>query len=241
MEEPPVFELEQGHGSKCWLVDELPGLPDWHARFMRRYEEHVEANLPKRGLGGEAARDIAEELELSEEVEASNGAAIAQAHRQRLDRERSLRRPTGMILTLIGVAIALGMNVVAGATLVALAFLLLFFPFSRNKFALTAVLFLVLGASVYAGLRLEDRRQIRLAKHQLAVLENAIGEYRKATKTLPESLRDVSWRLYETFPAGKVTDPWGRDWSYKSPDGKSYDMRSAGPDKKFRTADDVLP
>ena len=114
------------------------------------------------------------------------------------------------------------------------------------------IIALLLGTAIYklAG-NVEYSRHVRVAadiqgiKTQLGLYESMNGFYPtteqglQALVTQPDTdPRPTRWyRLYKEMPK----DPWGNEYIYRCPgvkDPQSYDLFSAGPDRKADTEDD---
>jgi general secretion pathway protein G len=114
------------------------------------------------------------------------------------------------------------------------------------------IIALLLGTAIYklAG-NVEYSRHVRVAadiqgiKTQLGLYESMNGFYPtteqglQALVTQPDTdPRPTRWyQLYKEMPK----DPWGNEYIYRCPgvkDPQSYDLFSAGPDRKADTEDD---
>jgi len=87
-------------------------------------------------------------------------------------------------------------------------------------------------------------QQVRLGrvKSDFEELANAIDKYRKQTRTLPavQGIGPLVDLLYPAYMARAVRfDPWATEYDYRSNSGRSYTLTSAGPDRRFGTADDI--
>jgi hypothetical protein len=76
-----------------------------------------------------------------------------------------------------------------------------------------------------------------------SILESAIDSYRLengGSFPTENNIQDV-WHVY--IRHGQTNDfqldPWGNKWSY-SANNVEYEIRSAGPDKIFKTKDDIV-
>ncbi len=99
------------------------------------------------------------------------------------------------------------------------------------------------GSSVVrlpSGSRLE-----RSALAQMAGIAGAIDLWTIEHRTLPSSLEQLaepSPRSGELYLTKLPVDPWGQDYRYLvvNPARRTYELRSAGADGRFSTADDVV-
>ncbi|MFI5173581.1 MAG: type II secretion system protein GspG [Terriglobia bacterium] len=87
-------------------------------------------------------------------------------------------------------------------------------------------------------------RQVRLehVKSDFEKLANGIEKYESQTKSLPtvqgiEPLVDLLFPTY--MPEAVRVDPWSVEYNYLLKSPTSYTLISAGPDRKFGTADDI--
>jgi Type II secretion system (T2SS), protein G len=97
----------------------------------------------------------------------------------------------------------------------------------------------------------EDAREFALALHQVRLqrvksdfekLANGIEKYESQSKALPAvkgigPLVDILFPTY--MPEAVRVDPWSSEYSYQLNSPTSYSLISAGPDRKFGTADDI--
>ena len=86
------------------------------------------------------------------------------------------------------------------------------------------------------------RQREQTANRQLATIRNAIESYRSSHGELPvaenfQQLIDLLSPLYLTQVIR--LDPWSRGFAFQLISAESYDLRSAGADGQFQTADDI--
>ena len=96
------------------------------------------------------------------------------------------------------------------------------------------------GVHLPSGSRLE-----RSALAQMAGIAGAIDLWTIEHRTLPSSLEQLaepSPRSGELYLTKLPVDPWGQDYRYLvvNPARRTYELRSAGADGRFSTADDVV-
>ena len=95
------------------------------------------------------------------------------------------------------------------------------------------------GAFIFSAVKEErDRHREQVVQTARSVLESArvkIDELRAEEKALPDGVAGNKFLLEEGF-----RDPWNVELRYElHDDQKSYSLRSAGPDSRFDTRDDV--
>lgn len=97
-------------------------------------------------------------------------------------------------------------------------------------------------AAIAAGCR-GNTKKIGLAETQLRGLATAIDAYEVDNDHFPTNLTVLGGRPPFGMPYTKaqdsLVDPWGTPYSY-SVHSNRYDLRSAGPDLRLQTADDVM-
>ena len=76
------------------------------------------------------------------------------------------------------------------------------------------------------------------ARASMILLADAIDAYRKREGNLPSSLEDALKATPKDAPL-VPSDPWGHRYDY-SVQGEKYSLRSAGPDGRPMTDDDVV-
>jgi len=82
-----------------------------------------------------------------------------------------------------------------------------------------------------------NQPRIEVTKEIMTQNAGILELYKKAKGEYPDSLSQLEDLNYTYYP----TDHFLTDFYYKvSSDGKSYTLKSAGPDKKFDTADDII-
>jgi oligopeptide/dipeptide ABC transporter ATP-binding protein len=94
----------------------------------------------------------------------------------------------------------------------------------------TLLLCVVLALGLLVGL--SRFRARRTALRQLAELTSEITARQKLTRSYPENLEELGWRLYPIFDRGRAIDPWGHEVRYRAPGsaGRPFDVWSLGPD-----------
>jgi oligopeptide/dipeptide ABC transporter ATP-binding protein len=106
----------------------------------------------------------------------------------------------------------------------------------KHRFVVPALIF-ASGLLLWFG---RAARQRATATRELAQLEAAVESYVVQTGEVPDSLAELSWRLYPIVEQGNLSDPWGRPYLYRAPgtEGRNFDLGSTGPDQR-RSEDDV--
>lgn len=87
----------------------------------------------------------------------------------------------------------------------------------------------------------EARRQATRAS--MSSISTAIATYEIMVGRYPESLDDLTSPINERKPLlnkGQLNDAWGSPFQYKLVGKDDYELRSAGPDAKMDTEDDLL-
>lgn len=121
---------------------------------------------------------------------------------------------------------------------------------------LKAALFVLLGGFVLVGAAVFGARAmtgaavssalteagIKTAQHQMSELDDAINAYYLVAEYPRQLPRDLDALVAHGRLSELPKDPWGNDYIYSYPtrDEREYDLRSAGPDGKAGTDDDVL-
>ena len=125
--------------------------------------------------------------------------------------------------------------------------------FTLIEVLLVLVILVVLGAiavPMYTGI--QSNAEIRAAKTQVTMLEQAIDNFRLEAKKYPSDLKDLVVRpsdLAAEHWAGpyvkenkELEDPWNHPINYANPgkhNSSSYDVWSLGPDGQDGSEDDV--
>jgi oligopeptide/dipeptide ABC transporter ATP-binding protein len=231
---PPNVELEGGHLAKCWHREGLEGRADFYASLQARLREATAQNSSRPSLP----------------VVTDEHAPVSQVVPSPKERQASDKEPlprglaVGLLSALgLGAAIAMVMGhalIALPAGLAAYAGLL---PSEQRFSARRYRLFLALAAWLFAlSFPIRDLRDERLARAQLAALEDELLAYTKNVGSAPERLSQLGFRLFSIFPDGSVVDPWGTPLHYRAPTqaepkGK---LKSLGPDR-LPSADDLEP
>ncbi|MDD5541746.1 MAG: type II secretion system protein GspG [Acidobacteriia bacterium] len=84
--------------------------------------------------------------------------------------------------------------------------------------------------------------KLQKVKNDFEILANAIDQYRAKNNTLPQarSIGDLDDTLYPKYLSSLIRlDPWSTEYAFNANSPTSYTLMSAGPDRKFGTADDI--
>ena len=92
--------------------------------------------------------------------------------------------------------------------------------------------------------------EIRNAKTQIKMFDDALEQYRLDIGEYPESLEDLvknnsdneKWQGPYLKPASISKDPWGHEYEYtkrNDEDGREYEIVCFGPDGRKGTEDDI--
>jgi len=104
----------------------------------------------------------------------------------------------------------------------------------------------VLVPNVICSFGCNPSKQTRdAARNQMASFGGAIDLYLIETRALPpelEALTAPSPKFGEPYIAKIPVDPWGTAYRYRVGDlaKREYEIRSAGPDERFGTDDDLV-
>lgn len=98
-----------------------------------------------------------------------------------------------------------------------------------------ATLFFTIWASLLASLSAPD--PLDTAKEDVALLDQSVQLYQMMSQG--ECPKDVKALTEKVFPKANPKDPWGTNYSLSCPSPGTSLVRSAGPDRRYDTADDV--
>lgn len=98
-----------------------------------------------------------------------------------------------------------------------------------------ATLFFTFWASLLAALSTPDL--VDTTKREVVVLDQSVQLYQVISGG--ECPKDVKKLQKKVFPATNPKDPWGTNYSLSCPSPGSALVRSAGPDRRFNTDDDI--
>lgn len=118
----------------------------------------------------------------------------------------------------------------------------------RNGFTLVELLLVVTIIGVLAtvvimnmgGIGTESR--ITATRASISTICQTAATYEIQVGRLPESLDDLTSPINERKPLlkkGALNDAWGIPFTYKMTGKDDYEVRSAGPDAKMGTDDDI--
>jgi type II secretory pathway pseudopilin PulG len=107
------------------------------------------------------------------------------------------------------------------------------------------VVFIMLGVAT-PRLGHSKHPQLEATRHEFSVIRSKLEEYRKVHGEFPSEEIGLSFLAPDLFVKGvreqyrpkRVTDPWGTPFRYQFINGKPK-LRSAGPDARFDTPDDI--
>jgi oligopeptide/dipeptide ABC transporter ATP-binding protein len=106
----------------------------------------------------------------------------------------------------------------------------------QDKRVRIVILSILVPASLLAATTLAaaggKQRAMHVAERQLRELSSEIDSYVKLNGAPPRSLSELGFRLYPILERGKLEDPWGQPYVYRTPGqaGRPYDLSSLGPD-----------
>lgn len=115
-----------------------------------------------------------------------------------------------------------------------------------KAFTLIEIMVVVLIVGLLAGLvginvvRYFEKARERTAKTQISMIEQALELYKMEQGRYPTTDEGVGLLVKAGYLKGKEIpkDPWGSEYYYVS-DGKTFTLKSAGPDKSIGTQDDI--
>jgi len=115
----------------------------------------------------------------------------------------------------------------------------------RTTKALVGLIYLLIGNATACGTRTDDTEadvypgRAERTRVQMAGLARAVAAYVDSTGDVPRSLEIVrSQRGVDTLREGQAKDAWGIAIEYSRVDS-GFTLRSAGPDAKIGTLDDL--
>ena len=73
----------------------------------------------------------------------------------------------------------------------------------------------------------------------IASIQTAVRMYEVANSALPDNLDQLTVGERPLLKKEQLFDPWGTAYQYKKVNKYDFEIRSAGPDKKFGTEDDI--
>ena len=88
----------------------------------------------------------------------------------------------------------------------------------------------------------EKEAKILSTRITISGISTSISCYKIKTDRIPASLEELTMETETSAPIMKrenLTDTWGTPFQYKTLTESSYESRSAGPDCKFGTDDDI--
>lgn len=90
---------------------------------------------------------------------------------------------------------------------------------------------------------LGEDAKIKATQASISAIQTAVGTYEVTTTTFPQSIDDLTRDQPDGRPPlldkNKINDQWGTPIQYKKLSKYKYEIRSAGPDGKFGTEDDL--
>ena len=95
--------------------------------------------------------------------------------------------------------------------------------------------------------RIDNQSKEKGVKSTFALLEGALEEYKEFQGDFPGRMSELysipdSRKILDKISnsPGAIVDPWGRPLDYRYAPGDNFpELVSAGPDRKFGTADDI--
>jgi hypothetical protein len=79
--------------------------------------------------------------------------------------------------------------------------------------------------------------KIKLASQIMTTDAGQISLYKQQHGSLPKTLAEIPRARESMF---SPTDPWGKPLAYTPNEDGTFELRSAGPDGEFNTADDIV-
>lgn len=119
------------------------------------------------------------------------------------------------------------------------------FTLMEMMLVLAIIALLIAIGAVTLG-EVDENAKFTAAEAQINALGTAVLQYKTNNRTLPPSLDALvnppsNARKVKFAKPEAIIDPWNNKYLYRSPgkNGASYEIYSAGPDKKEGTDDDV--
>ena len=120
------------------------------------------------------------------------------------------------------------------------------FTLMEMMLVLAIIALLIAIGAVTLG-EVDENAKFTAAEAQMSTLKIAVLQYKMNNRMLPPSLDALvtppaNARKIKLAKQEAIMDPWNNKYMYRSPgkNGLSYDIYSAGPDKKEGTDDDVV-
>ncbi len=120
------------------------------------------------------------------------------------------------------------------------------FTLMEMMLVLAIIALLIAIGAVTLG-EVDENAKFTAAEAQISTLGTAITQYKTMNRTLPPTLDALinppgNARKRKLVKEEAIMDPWNNKYLYRSPgkNGASYEIYSAGPDKKEGTEDDVV-
>jgi type II secretion system protein G len=110
-----------------------------------------------------------------------------------------------------------------------------------------AVIALLTTMVISVASRIDNQSKEQSVESTFAVLEGALQEYKEFYGDFPISISELysvpeCRKILEKigYSQGMISDPWGMQLQYRYAPGDNFpELISAGPDRKFGTADDI--
>ena len=229
-EEPELIVLGANHTTKCHHADGLEGNDAWFEELDRRITKQEELNRAKAAASSQPAPAPAQQSQARPRRTAA--APHSQPHSEAA---RDMPRHLARACVLAGLlAVVLGLWLL-GAALVLAAYVIAIRKNLERPLPADIGIFAALVLALLVSDAVKSQSAQTRARHELNALAQHIEAYRTAAQSPPNSLTELGWRLYEIFPDGRPTDPWGRLYTYDPPspdrDGR-ISSEGPSPDRK---------
>ena len=104
-----------------------------------------------------------------------------------------------------------------------------------------AIIGMLMAVAAYNFLGQGNRARIATSKMSMRTIEGAVKQYNLDKGVFPPSLAALTTGATPYLEPNKMKDAWRHDFYYQSPgpNGKPYDLYSAGVDGEAGTSDDI--
>lgn len=222
-EEPPAYDLEAGHFTKCFHAEGLERAP----AFYQAVSERIERRIAERAASAPPTSPPSIPAEPTRPAPTSITVDQPPATRQASLAAGAAVAVAGAFLVLLGQRF-LGLAMLLGAYAILV----------RRRGPLRRArgndaLFVVFCTVVFLAASPIGRIRSQLAaRRDVERLSAELDAYAKVTGHYPGSVSELGWRLYPIFDHGTPMDPWGKPFVYRTPgvNGHPFYLASTGPD-----------